>query len=134
MVAGNEIFDWAEFEKVSTVCTISNNFERFFQNTAYHGEYWVKHPTVRMFWDVFHSLSDGEKKKFLLFLTGCARVPLLGMKELKVSNFGCAFLMGLQNLVSRCKFSQRVEAIRISLRRIPATTCWTCQNIPTPRF
>jgi len=68
MVAGNELFDWTEFEK----------------NTVYHGEYWRRHPTIQMFWDVFHSLSDAEKTKFLLFLTGSARVPLLGMKELKM--------------------------------------------------
>jgi E3 ubiquitin-protein ligase HERC4 len=31
---------------------------------------------------VFHDLLEEDKKKFLLFLTGCDRIPILGMKSL----------------------------------------------------
>lgn len=68
MVIGNEDYDFNEFEK----------------NTEYKGEYHRYHPTIKYFWDVFHELSLENKKKFLLFLTGSDRIPVLGMKFLKM--------------------------------------------------
>jgi E3 ubiquitin-protein ligase HERC4 len=41
-------------------------------------------PTIRMFWEVFHDLSLEDKKKFLLYLTGSDRIPIQGMKAIKV--------------------------------------------------
>lgn len=41
----------------------------------------------RWFWEIFHELPIEDKKKFLLFLTGSDRVPIHGMKDIKVSNF-----------------------------------------------
>uniref|UniRef100_A0A8C3AT06 HECT and RLD domain containing E3 ubiquitin protein ligase 4 n=1 Tax=Cyclopterus lumpus TaxID=8103 RepID=A0A8C3AT06_CYCLU len=69
MVIGNTNYDWTELEKVST---------------EYKGEYWTDHPTIRLFWEVFHRLPLEEKKQFLLFLTGSDRIPILGMKSLKL--------------------------------------------------
>jgi hypothetical protein len=37
-----------------------------------------------MFWEVFHELPEEEKRKFLLFLTGSVRIPVQGMKAIKV--------------------------------------------------
>ncbi|CAF1143871.1 unnamed protein product [Brachionus calyciflorus] len=37
-----------------------------------------------MFWKVFHSFSLEQKKKFLLYLTGTDRIPILGMKRVKL--------------------------------------------------
>ncbi|XP_032651157.1 putative E3 ubiquitin-protein ligase HERC4 isoform X1 [Chelonoidis abingdonii] len=68
MVIGNTNYDWKELEK----------------NTEYKGEYWADHPTIKIFWDVFHELSLEKKKQFLLFLTGSDRIPILGMKCLKL--------------------------------------------------
>jgi hypothetical protein len=34
---------------------------------------------------VFHELSDDDKKKFLKFLTGADRVPILGLKSLNIT-------------------------------------------------
>jgi len=51
---------------------------------VYKGGYHVEDPTIKLFWDVFHSLTLEEKKQFLLFLTGSDRIPILGMKTLKV--------------------------------------------------
>uniref|UniRef100_A0AAY4DYJ1 HECT domain-containing protein n=1 Tax=Denticeps clupeoides TaxID=299321 RepID=A0AAY4DYJ1_9TELE len=66
MVVGNTIYDWEELEK----------------HTEYKGEYWAEHPTIKIFWEVFHSLPLEKKKQFLLFLTGSDRIPILGMKSL----------------------------------------------------
>ncbi|KAI4812952.1 hypothetical protein KUCAC02_024314 [Chaenocephalus aceratus] len=67
MVIGNTNYDWTELEKYE-----------------YKGEYWADHPTIRLFWEVFHSLPIEKKKQFLLFLTGSDRIPILGMKSLKL--------------------------------------------------
>ena len=69
MVTGNEDYDWGELES----------------NCTYKGGYSEHDPTIKLFWEVFHELSLEEKKQFLLFLTGSDRVPILGMKALKVS-------------------------------------------------
>ncbi|NXU83834.1 HERC4 ligase, partial [Xiphorhynchus elegans] len=68
MVIGNTNYDWKELEK----------------NTEYKGEYWADHPTIKIFWEVFHELPLEKKKQFLLFLTGSDRIPILGMKCLKL--------------------------------------------------
>uniref|UniRef100_A0A8C5PTZ4 HECT and RLD domain containing E3 ubiquitin protein ligase 4 n=1 Tax=Leptobrachium leishanense TaxID=445787 RepID=A0A8C5PTZ4_9ANUR len=68
MVTGNTNYDWKELE----------------MNTEYKGEYWADHPTIKIFWDVFHELPLEKKKQFLLFLTGSDRIPILGMKSLKL--------------------------------------------------
>lgn len=68
LVVGSENYNWNDLEK----------------NAEYKDEFHRNHPTVRMFWRVFHSLDYEEKKKFLLFLTGSDRIPILGMSEIKV--------------------------------------------------
>ncbi|KAM8852464.1 putative E3 ubiquitin-protein ligase HERC4 isoform 2-T2 [Synchiropus picturatus] len=68
MVIGNTNYDWTELEKA----------------TEYKGEYWADHPTIKLFWEVFHNLALEKKKQFLLFLTGSDRIPILGMKSLKL--------------------------------------------------
>ena len=71
LVIGNEEYDWQELEK----------------NAAYKEGYTKDDPTIVLFWQVFHELSLEQKKKFLLFLTGSDRIPLQGMKAIKVSIF-----------------------------------------------
>ncbi|XP_053163446.1 probable E3 ubiquitin-protein ligase HERC4 isoform X3 [Hemicordylus capensis] len=56
----------------------------FHKNTEYKGEYWAEHPTIKIFWEVFHELPLEKKKQFLLFLTGSDRIPILGMKSLSL--------------------------------------------------
>ncbi|MBN3324350.1 HERC4 ligase, partial [Atractosteus spatula] len=68
MVIGNTNYDWKELEKT----------------TEYKGEYWAEHPTIKLFWEVFHELPLEKKKQFLLFLTGSDRIPIMGMKSLKL--------------------------------------------------
>ncbi|XP_050667406.1 probable E3 ubiquitin-protein ligase HERC4 isoform X2 [Leptidea sinapis] len=68
VVIGNEEYDWEVFE---TNCEYKNGYSATDQE-------------VRWFWEVFHELSIEDKKKFLLFLTGSDRVPIQGMKDIKI--------------------------------------------------
>ncbi|XP_076460072.1 putative E3 ubiquitin-protein ligase HERC4 [Babylonia areolata] len=68
MVIGNEEYDFEELER----------------NTQYKGDYYRYHETIKFFWDVFHSFSLENKKKYLLFLTGSDRIPVLGMSHIKM--------------------------------------------------
>lgn len=68
MVVGNNDYNWEEMEK----------------NAVYKGEYTSTHPTVRLFWEVFHEFPLEKKKQFLLFLTGSDRIPIHGMESLRI--------------------------------------------------
>jgi len=68
MVVGNENYDWEVLEK----------------NCEYKGEFYRQHPTISFFWEVFHELTLEQQKKFLMFLTGSDRIPIHGMKVLKM--------------------------------------------------
>lgn len=69
LVIGNQNYDWEELQK----------------NASYKDGYTKSDPTIVLFWQVFHELPLEEKKKFLLFLTGSDRIPIQGMKAIKVS-------------------------------------------------
>jgi len=69
LLIGNENYDWEEFEK----------------HAIYKNDYSKDNQTIVFFWQVFHELSLEEKKKFLLFLTGTDRIPIQGMKGVKVN-------------------------------------------------
>ncbi|XP_053317578.1 probable E3 ubiquitin-protein ligase HERC6 [Spea bombifrons] len=71
-VTGTENYNWT-------------NFEMF---TIYLGKYSRNHPTINMFWKVFHDLPLQEKKGFLFFLTGNNRIPLIGNLVMRISSFG----------------------------------------------
>ncbi|XP_076346603.1 HECT and RLD domain containing E3 ubiquitin ligase 4 isoform X3 [Tachypleus tridentatus] len=68
LVIGNEDYDWKVLE----------------ENTEYKDPYNKDCREIKMFWKVFYSLTLEEKKKFLLFLTGSDRIPILGMKVVKL--------------------------------------------------
>ncbi|XP_017765568.1 PREDICTED: probable E3 ubiquitin-protein ligase HERC4 isoform X2 [Eufriesea mexicana] len=69
VVVGNEDYDWEELEK----------------NATYKQGYTKDDPTIVLFWQVFRELPLEEKKKFLLFLTGSDRIPIQGMKAIKIT-------------------------------------------------
>ncbi|KAK8578411.1 hypothetical protein V6N13_116256 [Hibiscus sabdariffa] len=52
-------------------------------NTNYAGGYHSDHYVIDMFWEVLKSFSLENQKKFLKFVTGCSRGPLLGFKYLE---------------------------------------------------
>uniref|UniRef100_A0A8D9ALL9 Probable E3 ubiquitin-protein ligase HERC4 n=2 Tax=Cacopsylla melanoneura TaxID=428564 RepID=A0A8D9ALL9_9HEMI len=68
VVIGNENYDWEELER----------------QAEYKNGYTVTDATIRLFWSVFHELTQEEKKKFLLYLTGSDRVPIKGMSDIKI--------------------------------------------------
>ncbi|XP_026528404.1 E3 ISG15--protein ligase HERC5-like [Notechis scutatus] len=65
---GNAKYDWDLCEK----------------NAVYSGIYSPTHPTIKMFWEVFHELSLEDKKHFLVFLAGNDRIPVTGMEPWKI--------------------------------------------------
>ncbi|XP_055967110.1 probable E3 ubiquitin-protein ligase HERC6 [Sorex fumeus] len=67
---GNTDYDWKQFEKNSV----------YSENSGYS----PSHPTIKMFWEVFHKLSLEEKKKFLFFLTGNDRLQASGMRNIGI--------------------------------------------------
>lgn len=68
VVIGNENYDWHALESAA----------------EYKNGYTSGDQTIRWFWEVFHELPLAEKKKFLLYLTGSDRIPIQGMKAIKI--------------------------------------------------
>ncbi|KAL8244543.1 hypothetical protein R6Q59_010801 [Mikania micrantha] len=52
-------------------------------NTNYAGGYHREHYVIDMFWEVIKSFTLENQHKFLKFVTGCSRGPLLGFKYLE---------------------------------------------------
>ncbi|KAM9359120.1 putative E3 ubiquitin-protein ligase HERC4 [Symphorus nematophorus] len=82
-----KVVEFFQPEELQAVMVGQENFdwEVFKQNTVYEGDYYAEHPNIVIFWEVFDKLTAEEKKKFLLFLTGCDRVPFLGMESIKMT-------------------------------------------------
>ncbi|CAH0559582.1 unnamed protein product [Brassicogethes aeneus] len=68
VVVGNENYDWHALEEVA----------------EYKNGYTSSDQTIRWFWEVIHDMSLPDKKKFLLYLTGSDRIPIQGMKAIKI--------------------------------------------------
>jgi len=69
LVIGNENYNWPQFQ----------------QNCEYKEGYDKNHQTVQFFWQTFRELSEDDKRKFLLFLTGSDRIPVRGMESVKMT-------------------------------------------------
>merc|ERR1719445_1190808 len=69
LVVGNENYDWDLLEKL---CEYKEGYSK-------------DHEVIENFWEVFRELSDENKKKFLLFLTGSDRIPIAGMSSVKIT-------------------------------------------------
>ncbi|TKY72456.1 E3 ubiquitin-protein ligase UPL6 [Spatholobus suberectus] len=54
-------------------------------HTNYAGGYHSEHYVIEIFWEVLKGFSIENKKKFLKFVTGCSRGPLLGFQYLEPS-------------------------------------------------
>ncbi|KAK4770469.1 hypothetical protein SAY87_031001 [Trapa incisa] len=52
-------------------------------NANYAGGYHKDHYVIEMFWEVLKGFSVENQKKFLKFVTGCSRGPLLGFRYLE---------------------------------------------------
>lgn len=53
------------------------------EHTNYAGTYHSEHDVIEMFWEVLKGFSMENRKKFLKFVTGCSRGPLLGFRYLE---------------------------------------------------
>eukprot|EP00921_Rhytidocystis_pertsovi_P009439 GHVQ01015176.1.p1 GENE.GHVQ01015176.1~~GHVQ01015176.1.p1 ORF type:complete len:121 (+),score=15.73 GHVQ01015176.1:225-587(+) len=58
------------------------DFEALQRVAMYHDGYTEDSTTVRMFWEVVHTLTNKEKKQLLQFTTGSDRVPINGLASL----------------------------------------------------
>lgn len=81
-------------------------------HTQYSGGYHAEHYVIEMFWEVLKSFSQENQMKFLKFVTGCSRGPLLGFKSLEP-----------QFCIQRAAGSASEEA----LDRLPTSA--TCMNL-----
>lgn len=57
------------------------------RNTLYGGLYTIgddgqEHPTIQLFWQVMHEMTNEERQKVLRFVTSTPRAPLLGFSHL----------------------------------------------------
>ncbi|RDD40061.1 putative E3 ubiquitin-protein ligase HERC4 [Trichoplax sp. H2] len=68
LLCGKEYVDFNELEKV----------------TAYQGEFYDGHITIKYFWEIFQELTLDKKKAFLTFLTGTDHVPVTGVTSMKL--------------------------------------------------
>jgi E3 ubiquitin-protein ligase HERC4 len=69
LVIGNENYNWDEFK----------------ENCEYKEPYHKDHEVILMFWRSFKELTEEQKRKFLLFLTGCDRIPARGMDSVAIT-------------------------------------------------
>lgn len=49
------------------------------QNAVYKGEFTATHPTIRLFWEVFHEFSLEKKKQFLRKRLSCSVGWVVGL-------------------------------------------------------
>lgn len=81
--------DWMEmFNEHELQLLISGSLEGLDVNDLrvhahYAGGYNEEHNVIQMFWEVLKNFSLEYQKKFLKFVTGCSRGPLLGFKYLE---------------------------------------------------
>lgn len=86
IVIGNENYDWHALEEAAEY---KNGYKssdptiRYLYTTFFIEVFNIE--WFRYFWEVIHEMSLEDKKNFLLFLTGTYRIPIQGMKAIKVS-------------------------------------------------
>jgi E3 ubiquitin-protein ligase HERC4 len=96
LVVGQQVIEWTELEKYMDY------------KNGYHKE----HPVIRLFWTVFYELPLEAKKKFLVFWTGCNRIPVAGVESMKM-------------------IIQRMDGGRDCERLPVAHTCFNVLDLPT---
>ncbi|XP_032886385.1 probable E3 ubiquitin-protein ligase HERC4 [Amblyraja radiata] len=68
LLQGNMLYDWPQLE----------------ENASYGSGYTRMDEAIVQFWQMFHELTQEEKKHFLAFLTGCDKVPIGGMGKFRI--------------------------------------------------
>ncbi|KAJ0092761.1 hypothetical protein Patl1_24814 [Pistacia atlantica] len=78
-----DMFNEHELQLLVSGSHDSLDFDDLRQHTNYAGGYHAEHYVIEMFWQVLKSFSFENQKKFLKFVTGCSRGPLLGFRYLE---------------------------------------------------
>lgn len=65
--SGEESIDTTELERI----------------TRYERGFTASHPSIVQFWEIVHSLSEEEKRRFLSFSTGSDRIPIGGLSSVQ---------------------------------------------------
>lgn len=68
VICGSTVLNWQDLEKAA----------------EYDNGYARDHPFVSMFWGMFHSLTEEQKRKFLRFATATERAPVGGLRDLHI--------------------------------------------------
>lgn len=135
------------------VCWVILNSKHFvstLQSTEYKGEYWTDHPTIRLFWEVFHDLPLEKKKQFLCKCCPPCMTPLKNIRDVVLERWKKHLFNAVK--LKQCPFclqcssqevtaypswawkvwswwsSPLVEGSITYLLPTPASTCWTCPS------
>lgn len=66
------------------VCGVPHlDFRALQSHAKYDAGFHPDHPTVKLFWEVVHSMSADEQRALLFFATGCDRAPVGGLGKLQ---------------------------------------------------
>ncbi|KAK3365452.1 hypothetical protein B0H63DRAFT_530011 [Podospora didyma] len=81
------MFNQSELQRLVGGDNSEIDVEDLRRHTVYGGVYVIgddgeEHPTVKLFWDVLHSLDDAERRLVLKYVTSTPRAPLLGFSQL----------------------------------------------------
>jgi len=90
VVVGNEDYDWQALQdncEYREGYTSGDDTVSLLLRSCYQTLTLGFLTQIKWFWEVIHDLSEAEKKSFLLYLTGSDRIPIQGMKALKVSSY-----------------------------------------------
>ncbi|XP_061360254.1 E3 ubiquitin-protein ligase UPL6-like isoform X2 [Gastrolobium bilobum] len=107
-----DIFNEHELQLLISGSIDSLDFDDLRLHTNYAGGYHSEHYVIEMFWEVLKGFSLENRKKFLKFVTGCSRGPLLGFRYLEP-------LLCIQRAAG--------NASEESLDRLPTSA--TCMNL-----
>uniref|UniRef100_A0A6A7FRB2 Ubiquitin-protein ligase E3C n=1 Tax=Hirondellea gigas TaxID=1518452 RepID=A0A6A7FRB2_9CRUS len=77
-----QLFDWKELQTMISGAAAPVNIADLKENSKYAGEYFNKHPTIKLFWQVVEQFNEKQRGQLLKFVTSCSRPPLLGFKDL----------------------------------------------------
>lgn len=78
-----DMFNEHEFQLLISGSVDGFDVDDLRAHTNYTGGYHQDHYVIEMFWEVVQNLSLANQRKFLKFVTGCSRGPLLGFKYLE---------------------------------------------------
>jgi ubiquitin-protein ligase E3 C len=81
------MFNQSELQTLVSGENADIDVEDLRRNTMYGGVYVIgddnlEHPTIQLFWQVLHEMTNAERQKVIRFVTSTPRAPLLGFSHL----------------------------------------------------